>query len=63
MKNRVGRQKKNLFFPASIEEEDRLEEEEQELPDGYCTYNNDWYDFPGGQFFVYFPKKQNKEMY
>jgi hypothetical protein len=55
---RIGREKKNLFFPASLEEEDLLEENEQELPDGYGLFANDWYDLPGGLYYVCFPARE-----
>jgi hypothetical protein len=59
--------KKNLFFPLSPDDEVSLEEEEQENDtgedDGYGPLTNDWYDLPGGQYYIYFEKnsKYRKE--
>jgi hypothetical protein len=58
--------KKNLFFPLTIEEVeemDRLDQDSQEYLlvdeeyDGYGLFSSDWYDTIGGQNFLFFPKK------
>jgi hypothetical protein len=54
---RTKTNKKNLFFPVSIEEEELIEEVEEEFDplEGEGLYANDWYDLPGGQYFIIFP--------
>lgn len=48
----MSKKAKSLFFPFSIEEEDRIEaesnEEQIQADDGYGLFNNDWYDTMGG---------------
>lgn len=52
-----AKKKKNFFFPLSIEEEQVIESEEfeQDPLEDDGVYANDWYDLPGGQYFVIFP--------
>ena len=65
----MAQPKKNLFFPISQEEELALENEEyeefeeQNEADGYGPLTNDYYDLPGGQYYIFFEKnsKYRKE--
>lgn len=54
--------RKNLFFPLSPEEERSLEREDEYddmgEEDGYGPLTNDWYDLPGGQYYIYFEKNR-----
>jgi len=52
--------KKNLFFPLTPEEEAAIEEmeEQEENEDGYGPLTNDYYDLPGGQYYIYFEKNR-----
>jgi hypothetical protein len=52
--------RKNLFFPLSPEEEEDIEqqEEQEENEDGYAPLTNDYYDLPGGQYYIFFEKNR-----